>query len=265
MSMRVIVAGTAGRMGREIVSAAAQMPDVTIVGGLVRPGGATGDNRCYESAGTAERTATLSDGRSLLAAADVLIDFTTPKGTSAYAKACAEAGIAFVTGTTGLAASDLDELQAAATRVPVFYARNMSLGVATLLDALPAIAAALRGFDIEIVETHHRHKADAPSGTALALAEAIAGGLGVVVDDHASFGRHGIAPRQRGEIGIHAVRGGGNPGEHQVMFASDGEEIRLSHRSFSRRAYAEGALRAASFVVGRAPRLYGVEDLLRPG
>ncbi|MDQ3696088.1 MAG: 4-hydroxy-tetrahydrodipicolinate reductase [Chloroflexota bacterium] len=250
-------------MGREIVSAAAQMPDVTIVGGLIRPGGANDDVRRHETAGTAVRTATLADDRSLLAAADVLIDFTTPAGTSAYARACTETGIAFVTGTTGLAASHLDELQAAAVKVSVFYARNMSLGIAALLAVLPTIAAALPGFDIEIVETHHRHKADAPSGTALALAEAIAGALGIDVEDRARFGRHGIARRHRGEIGIHAVRGGGNPGEHQIIFASDGEEIRLSHRSFSRRAYAEGALRAASFVAGRAPNLYGVRDLLQ--
>jgi 4-hydroxy-tetrahydrodipicolinate reductase len=203
-----------------------------------------------------------SGSSALLAGTDAVIDFSTPAGTTAAAAACVEAGIPFISGTTGLSAADLDVLQEATRRIPVFYARNMSLGIATLLSLLPAIAATLEGFDIEIVETHHRHKADAPSGTALALAEAVAGGLDKPLNQLATYGRQGIAPRRAGEIGIHAVRAGGNPGEHQVIFASEGEEVRLSHRSFSRRAYALGALRAARFVVGRDPGFYSLDDLL---
>jgi 4-hydroxy-tetrahydrodipicolinate reductase len=263
MSLRIAVAGITGRMGREVAAAATDMPDVIVAGGFVRANGAEYGDGWPGNLEESVRMTTLADKPALLADADVLIDFTTPEAATSYARACAEAGVPFVSGTTGLTDAELGELAAAAERVPVFHARNMSLGVATLLNALPAITAALSGFDIEIVETHHRHKMDAPSGTALALAEAIAAGLGSILDDHATFGRRGIAPRQSGEIGLHAVRAGGNPGEHQIIFASDGEEIRLSHRSFSRRAYAQGALRAATFIAGRAPGLYGVQDLLR--
>ena len=264
MSMRIIVAGAAGRMGREIISAAADQPDMTITGGLLRPGTLASINEWQAVAGLSVPGAVLDrDSSALLAGTDAVIDFSTPAGTTAAAAACAEAGVPFVSGTTGLTPADLACLQQAARRIPIFYARNMSLGIATLLSLLPAIAATLEGFDIEIVETHHRHKADAPSGTALALAEAVAGGLDTSLDQVASYGRQGIAPRRAGEIGMHAVRAGGNPGEHQIIFASEGEEVRLSHRSFSRRAYALGALRAARFVVGRDPGFYGLDDLLR--
>jgi 4-hydroxy-tetrahydrodipicolinate reductase len=264
MSARIVVSGITGRMGREVIAAAGEMPEITIVGGLLRPGAAIAATERPEVLGASLPAVTIADDPApVLAGTDVLVDFTTPAGTVAYARACAGAGVALVSGTTGLEPADMAELRAAAERVPVFHARNMSLGIATLLSILPTITAALGDFDVEIVETHHRHKVDAPSGTALALAEAIAGGQGAALNGQATFGRHGIAPRQRGEIGIHAVRGGGNPGEHQIIFAADGEEIRLSHRSFNRRAYASGALRAALFVANQPPGLYGLEDLIR--
>jgi 4-hydroxy-tetrahydrodipicolinate reductase len=160
-----------------------------------------------------------------------------------------------------LSPEQLARLDAAAARVPVFHARNMSAGIDAILRALPALLAALPGYDVEIIETHHRHKRDAPSGTALAIAEAVARAIGSHLPDAATFGREGMASRRPGEIGVHAVRGGGNPGEHAVIVAGDGEEIRLSHRSFGRRAYADGALRAARFVAGRPPGRYGMADL----
>jgi 4-hydroxy-tetrahydrodipicolinate reductase len=198
----------------------------------------------------------------VLSQVDVVIDFTTPAATAAHARRCAEAGRGFVSGVTGLGTAELAALDEAARQVPVFCARNMSLGLAVLMEVLPGVARALTGYDVEIVETHHRYKSDAPSGTALALAEAIAGVSGAILPDGAVFGRQGYAPRASGELGIHAVRAGGNPGEHVVLFADDGEEIRICHRAFSRRTYALGAVRAARFVAGRPPGRYGMADLL---
>lgn len=263
MTIQIVIAGAAGRMGREVTAAASELPEVDVVGGLLRPGSAAG-NAWQDVPGLPVRGAVLEgDPRSLLAGVHAMIDFSTPASAVGYARACASVGVPFVSGTTGLAAADHEELRLAARQIPVFYARNMSLGIAALLAALPAIAAALDGFDVEIVETHHRHKVDAPSGTALALAEAIASGSDGLTAPQLSFGRQGIAPRQPGEIGVHAVRTGGNPGEHQVIFANDGEEVRLSHRSFSRRAYALGALTAAAFITSQPPGWYEPRDLLQ--
>jgi len=136
------------------------------------------------------------------------------------------------------------------------------MGISALLAALPALVRSLQGYDIEIVEQHHRHKTDAPSGTALALAEAIAGALGADLSARASYGRHGHAPRRPGEIGIHAVRAGGNAGEHVVIIADEGEEIRVSHRAYSRRTFALGALRAAAWLRQQPPGWYGMADLI---
>jgi 4-hydroxy-tetrahydrodipicolinate reductase len=294
MSINIVVAGATGRMGREVIAAAADQSDLAVIGGLVRPranGGTEGTSS--EQSGYSARAAvpatsasgpnsTAGDSawrqiaglnvpvaaidrrsRGLLDGVGAVIDFSTPTGAVTYARACASAGVPFVSGTTGLSEQDMAELRSASQQIPVFYARNMSLGIATLLAVLPQIAAALSGFDIEIVETHHRHKVDAPSGTALALGEVIASSLPGATSAAFTHGREGLAPRRPGEIGFHAVRAGGNPGEHQIIFASEGEEVRLSHRSFSRRAYAEGALRAAAFVAGRQPGFYGLDDLLR--
>ncbi len=262
MTLRIAVAGVTGRMGREVVAAAAAEPAVVLVGGTARPGSAAVGGDWAALTGVPAPGARIVGGPSeVLGEADVLIDFTAAEASVANARACAEAGVALVCGTTGLSGDQMAELRAAAERVPVFYARNMSLGVGALLQALPSLVRALGGYDVEIVETHHRHKTDAPSGTALALAEAIAGALGTDLGEQAVFGRQGVAPRHAGDIGIHAVRAGGNSGEHVVILADDGEEIRIAHRSFSRRAYARGALRAATFVAGRPPGLYGIADL----
>ncbi|HET7093235.1 MAG TPA: 4-hydroxy-tetrahydrodipicolinate reductase [Thermomicrobiales bacterium] len=259
MTTRIAVAGAAGRMGREVLSIAPDFPDIALAGAVVRPGT---DPARLPPAGEAG-CRVVDDPAALAGAIDVVIDFTRPEAAVAVAEWCAEAGVAFVSGTTGLSLEQTARLDRAAERVPVFHARNMSAGVDAMLRALPALLAALPGYDVEIVETHHRHKRDAPSGTALAIAETIAQATGARLPDDATFGREGIAPRRSGAIGIHAVRGGGNPGEHAIIIAGDGEEIRLAHRSFGRRAYAEGALRAARFVGGRPPGRYGMADLAR--
>jgi len=248
MSLRIGVAGIRGRMGREIAAQLASDQRMTLVGGLSR------------QAGTAESgpdgVRLFLDGADLLPEIDVLVDFSAPTGTVDHASACASAGVPLVCGTTGLDVAQIATLRAAAERVAVFHAANMSPGVNAALAVLPALVRALGGYDVEIVEAHHRHKADAPSGTALALARAVAGVRGEDLDGRLRHGREGASLRDASEIGIHAIRAGGNPGEHTVILASEGEELRLSHRAFSRASYAAGALRAARLIVGQPPGWY---------
>lgn len=246
--LRIGISGITGRMGREIVALAANDPDVRVVGGIARSG-----NPVTEVLGVAVLP-TLAD--LIAVGVDVLIDFSTPEGSVTAASAAADAGIPILIGTTGLDAGQLALLRDASTRIPLFYARNTAHGVNALLELLPAIASALAGYDIEIVEMHHRHKKDAPSGTALALGEAVARGL-PEPPTRTVRGRDGYAPREMGEIGYHSLRGGGNTGEHTIVFASDGEEIRISHRALNRGAFASGALRAAKGLVGREPGWHG--------
>jgi 4-hydroxy-tetrahydrodipicolinate reductase len=249
---RLVVAGAAGRMGREIAAAAAADPGVAIVAGTVRPGS---DKRV-------DGLPTFESALEALREADVLVDFTTPAATLEGARAAAELGRAAVIGTTGLDEAQLAELRALGGRAPILYGRNMSVGVNAVLSILPALVRALDGYDVEITEAHHRHKRDAPSGTALAIAEAIAAALGRPLGELAVYGREGIQPRQVGEIGIHALRGGGNAGEHTVLFADEGEQIQLVHRAYSRRTFALGALRAARWLAEQPPGFYGMPDLL---
>jgi 4-hydroxy-tetrahydrodipicolinate reductase len=256
MVTRVGIAGFSGRMGQEIVAAAAEDEQIDVVGGVVRPGSLNGTGH-----GLPGRLTVVDQVHQLLPAIDVLIDFTNPITTLEMARACAAAGRPIVSGVTGLSDDQLDELRAVGSQVPVFYARNMSVGLNALLGVLPALAQALDGYDIEITETHHRHKKDAPSGTAMVLAEAIATALDRPLGEHAIYGRQGHAPRQPGEIGIHALRAGGNNGEHVVLLADDGEEISIAHRAYSRRTFASGALRAARYLAPQPAGFYTMSDL----
>lgn len=250
--LRIGIAGIYGRMGGEVAAAALADPEVVLVGGTSRSPGAARPDRLPP--GTRVTTA-LPD---LLGAIDVLIDFTTPAATLTHARFAAGAGCPLVAGATGLDGDGLAELRRHAERIPIWYARNMSQGVAAVLALLPRLAELLRAYDVEIIETHHRHKQDAPSGTALALAEATAGGAPPLL----VHGREGTAPRGPGEIGIHALRAGGNAGEHTVLFAAEGEEVRIVHRAYNRRAFAAGALRAAKLIVRRQPGWYGPDALV---
>lgn len=264
--VRIGIVGIAGRMGRELVALATSDPAVTVVGGTVRPTTCMPSTKFVISSdveksllkGTSSINGipVFTNLTDLLPDVDVLIDFSTPESSVATARHAAGAGIPIVVGTTGLTSEQLDVLREASSRIPVYYARNTAHGVNALQQLLPLIARALTGYDIEIVEMHHQHKKDAPSGTALALAEAITAGLETSEPQH-MYGREGYAPRQTGEIGFHSIRGGGNTGEHTVIFASDQEEIRISHRALSRGAFAAGAIRAASDLVGKAPGWYG--------
>jgi len=235
-------------MGREIAALAISDPRIMLIGGLSR------HVRTAESGLDGVRL--FADVATLLSEIDVLVDFSAPEGTVGHAAACAAAGVPLVCGTTGLDDARMVSLRAAAARIPVFHAANMSPGLNAALAVLPTLVRALAGYDVEIVETHHRYKADAPSGTALALARAVAEAGGGVVEDRVRHGREGRRRRDAAEIGVHAIRAGGNPGEHGVILASEGEELRLSHRAFSRACYAEGAIRAARLIVGQPPGWY---------
>ncbi len=237
-SLAIAVAGINGRMGRRIAALIDDAPDLSLAGGL-------------EQADTA-----------LPPGAAVLIDFSSPEGFRHWLAACREAKVAFVSGTTGLADEDLALLDEAARDIPVFHATNTSLGVA-VLNRLAAEAARLLGadYDIEIVELHHRHKKDAPSGTADTLAGAILGASGRSRDDLA-FGRHGMEPRRGGSIGVHSLRLGDIVGEHTAHFATDGERLELTHKATTRDTFARGALRAARWIAGRPPGRYGMGDVL---
>ena len=248
MTLRIGIAGIRGRMGREIAGHVVNDQRMTLIGGLSR------QVRTAESGSDGVRL--FADVVDLLPEIDVLIDFSAPAGTVDHATACASAGKPMVCGTTGLDVDQMAILHVAAERVAIFHAANMSPGINAALSVLPALVRALQGYDVEIVETHHRHKVDAPSGTAQALARAVADASGGNVEGRAQYGREGARRRSADEIGIHAIRAGGNPGEHTVILASEGEEIHISHRVFSRASYAQGALRAARLIGGQPPGWY---------
>jgi 4-hydroxy-tetrahydrodipicolinate reductase len=253
MTLRIGISGIRGRMGREIAALAANDQRMTVIGGLSRQA-CTADSE-------PNGVRLFADAMELLPEVDALIDFSAPAGTAAYATACASASVPIVCGTTGLDIAQMAILRSAAERVAVFHAANMSPGVNAALAVLPTLVRALQDYDVEIVEAHHRHKVDAPSGTALALARAIAEAGGGDLDGRVRLGSEGSSRRDPDEIGIHAIRAGGNPGEHTVILASEGEELRLSHRAFSRASYAQGALRAARLIVGQPPGWYDPQTL----
>ncbi len=259
--LRLAIAGATGRMGRELVRLAAADPTLRLVAAAT----STGDPHMGHDAG---RVAGIDDlgvpiTPDIPADCDVLIEFTLPAGATQWARWCAQRTAALVSGTTGLDDAQLAELRRAAERIPIVHAPNLSLGANLLTGLVRNLAARLGSdWDIEIIETHHRRKLDAPSGTARALLAAAADGRGIA-PDAAVFGRQGdVGPRPPGQIGVHAVRMGAIVGEHEVHFTSEHESLTLRHRAFSRTAFAVGALQAAQWICGRAPGLYGMRDVL---
>lgn len=252
--VRIGIVGVAGRMGRLLVEEA-QLAGHVIAGGVVQLGD-------QPDAGVE----ILPDIAGLAACSDVVIDFTVAAAAQAHAAALAEAGTAaWVLGTTGLSAADEAAVAATAARIPVVYAANFSPGVTVLLEIARRLGAALPAdaYDAEIMEMHHRQKVDAPSGTAVALGRAVAAGRGVELADVMDSGRDGhTGARKTGDIGFAALRGGQVVGEHTLLFAAGDEHIALTHRAFDRRAFAAGAVRAAHWLHGRAPGLYGMADVL---
>ena len=196
--------------------------------------------------------------------ADVIVDFTAPAATLAHAEYAAGSGKSMVTGTTGFTDGQRETLLAALGKIPCVFAPNMSVGINLLLELARGTAFSLGdGYDAEIVETHHGRKVDAPSGTALALAESVASGRGRDLSDVARYERHGnTGPRKKGEIGVQTLRGGDVVGDHTVMFLGDGERIELTHRATSRENFSSGALRAVKWIAGKPPGIYSMRDVL---
>ena len=255
---RIAVIGAAGRMGRGVCRAAIETEGIELAGGTVEPGAPELGSDLGElcGSGTAGVTAT-EDPPGF---AEVLVEFTTPEATVEHLSY----GRPHVIGTTGLSGDQVAKVEGAAQSVPIVLAPNMSVGVNLLREIVRELSAKLgEDYDIEVVEAHHRNKKDAPSGTALFLARAAAEGRGRELEQVAVYGREDVSPRQEGEIGIHALRGGAVVGEHRLIFYSGGEEVEVVHRALSRSTFADGALRAARFAADAQPGLYSMAEVLR--
>ncbi len=263
-AINVAVAGASGRMGRMLIEAVLASGDCSLTGALDVPGSAALGEDAGAPLGRVTGVAVTDDLASGLAGADALIDFTRPEGTLAHLAACRAQGVAMVIGTTGFTPAQRAEVGAAAQALPIVLAPNMSVGVNVMLRLLAQAARALsEGYDIEVIEAHHRHKVDAPSGTALAMGQALAAATGRRLEDCAVYAREGVTgERVAGSIGFAAIRGGDIVGDHTVLFAGAGERLEITHRSSSRANYAAGSLRAVRFLQGRAPGLYGMDDVL---
>lgn len=252
--MRIGIIGLAGRMGR-LLAEEARVAGHDLVGGTVRDGGAP----------PPDGVAVLPGLGALAADSDAVIDFTVASTVQHHATILAASNAIWVLGTSGLSPDDETAVAAAATRIPVVYSANFSPGITLLLELAARMAAALPGdaYDAEIVDMHHRHKVDAPSGTAVALGRAVASGRGVDLATHTESGRDGhTGPRRPGAIGFAALRGGQVVGEHTLLFAGASEHVALTHRAFDRRVFATGAIRAAGWAVGRTPGLYSMCDVM---
>ncbi len=262
--LNIAVAGAGGRMGRMLIEAVLASGDCRLSGALDQPGSAALGQDAGAFAGRETGVAITANLHAGLAGAQVLIDFTRPAGTLAHLAACRELGVRAVVGTTGFTAEEKAQIAAHAQQLATVFAANMSVGVNVMLQLLrQAVLALGPGYDIEVVEAHHRHKVDAPSGTALAMGEVLARARGTSLDRDGVFTRHGhTGERVAGSIGFATVRGGDIVGEHTVLFCGTGERIEIAHKSSSRANYADGSLRAARFLAGRAPGLYGMDDVL---
>jgi 4-hydroxy-tetrahydrodipicolinate reductase len=268
VTLRVAVAGAGGRMGQALIDAVLAANDLALTAALDMPASACIGHDAGERCGRATGVVVGSDVAAALRSADVLIDFTRPEGALAHARACVEHGVGLVTGTTGLSPAHKEALAALARDVPVVFAPNMSVGVNVAVKLVEQAAKLLgAGYDVEIVEMHHRHKVDAPSGTALRLGEAAAAALGTTLAASAVYAREGVTgERKSGTIGFATLRGGDVIGEHTVIFATGGERVEITHKASSRATFTAGALRAVRFVgdcrAARRPGLYDMADVL---
>jgi 4-hydroxy-tetrahydrodipicolinate reductase len=263
--LKIAVLGASGRMGRAILRCIAELDDVKLVGALTQTGDPAIGRDVADGTGLALLGVPLTDDRAQgLHGAQVAIDFTLPAALEANVKACVANGTALVIGTTGLEPRHLAAMERASHQIPLVYGRNMSVGVSLFMDLVARAARALGDdYDVEIVEAHHRHKVDAPSGTALALGERVAEAKGRPLKDLGVYAREGrTGPRVPGTIGFSAIRGGQIVGEHSVLFIAGDEQVEFTHRARDRAAFARGALRAARWAAGRAPGLYSMADVL---
>ena len=264
VALNIAIAGSSGRMGRALLEAVAHAPDARLVAALERAGSPYRGKDAGELIGAPCGIYISEDIASGLSGADVLIDFTRPEGTLAHLPICRAKGVKIVIGTTGFSGEQREELNAAARDVPIVMAPNMSVGVNISLKLLELAARVLdEGYDVEIVEAHHRHKVDAPSGTALRMGEVIARARGRNLREVGVYAREGITgERVAGTIGFATVRGGDIVGDHTAIFAGTGERIEISHKASSRATFAEGALRAARFLADKQRGLFDMQDVL---
>ncbi len=262
---RVAITGAAGRMGRTLVQAAQEVDDVQVTAALERSDSPALGRDAGELAGCGPLGVEVSDSLAeVVERFDVLVDFTRPEVTLANVSLCRQAGRRVVIGTTGMEDAERREIEQAAQDVAVVLAPNMSVGV-NLCFKLLEMAASVLGdsVDVEIIEAHHRHKVDAPSGTALRMGEVVAGALGRDLKECAVYGREGaIGERDRKSIGFETIRAGDIVGEHTVMFAGAGERVEIAHRASSRMTFAAGAMRAARWIMKRQTGLYDMQDVL---
>jgi 4-hydroxy-tetrahydrodipicolinate reductase len=266
--LKIAVTGAAGRMGRELIRAVHAKDDCVLAGAIEQEGSLALGQDAGLLAGLGKLGVIITDDPlELFAKVDAVLDFTVPAATLEFAALAANARIVHVVGTTGLQPADEAKIAAAARHATIVKAGNMSLGVNLLTALTRKVAEALDAdFDIEIVEMHHRHKVDAPSGTALMLGEAAAQGRGVKLEEASVRSRDGhTGARRRGDIGFAALRGGSVVGEHTVIFAADGERIELTHLAADRGIFARGAIRAALWGRGKGPGLFNMMDVLGLG
>ena len=262
--IKIGIPGAAGRMGRMLIREIAAAPDLELVAATDRAEAEAIGQDSGLLAGTGMNGVLISDNPDSLVGADVVIDFTSPAASVAHANMASDQGCAMVVGTTGMSGDDEAALAAAANTIPLVYCANTSVGVTLLAKLVEQVAAQLvEGWDIEILESHHHHKVDAPSGTALALGEAAARGRAVKLDAVSDMAREGqIGARTPGDIGFAVLRGGDVTGEHSVIFFGDSERVEISHKATDRAIFARGALRAARFAAGAKPGFYDMNDVL---
>jgi len=261
---KIAIAGASGRMGRMLIEAVQAADDCVLAGALDIAGSPALGVDASAFAGQLSGVTITSDLHAGLKDAQYLIDFTRPEGTLAHLKVCRELGVKAVIGTTGFTPAQLDEVRDAARDIAIMMAPNMSVGVNVVLKLLAQAAKALKdGYDIEIIEAHHRHKVDAPSGTALKMGQVVADAIGRDLKECAVYGREGVTgERDPSTIGFATIRGGDVVGDHTVLFAGTGERIEISHKSSSRSTYAQGSLRAVRFLANQPHGLFDMDDVL---
>lgn len=261
--MRIAISGASGRMGRMLIEAVLARPELTLAAALDH----AGSSHLGEDAGAFLGKATgvqLGSDLAALKDCDCLIDFTRPEGTLAHVQACVQHKVKMVIGTTGFDAAGQAAIASAAEHIAIVFAPNMSIGVNATLRLLEQAAKMLNsGYDVEVYEAHHKHKVDAPSGTALIMGETVANAWGKKLEDIADWSRHGhTGARKDGNIGFSVVRGGDVIGDHTVMFLGTGERIEITHKSSSRSTYAQGSVRAALFLQDKPAGLFSMQDVI---
>lgn len=262
--IRFALVGSAGRMGRTLIEAVLAAEDAELVAAIERPDSPYLGKDAGELIGSPCGVLVSSDLEAGLAKADCLIDFTRPEGTLVHLAACRKHKVGLVIGTTGFSAEQKKTIEAAAKEIPIVFAPNMAVGVNAVFKLLDMAARILNeGYDVEVIEAHHHHKVDAPSGTAIRMGEIVASALGRDLEECAVYGREGhTGPRPATQIGFSTIRGGDIVGDHTVLFAGVGERIEITHKSASRMSYALGSLKAARFMRGKTSGLFDMQDVL---